>query len=74
MAYARVRGSTFSKWNPADFSASALNVEIMSGDIITKSKNQIIVKVKNPAKFKLQVKGFDPNRDLRIRASEAPEA
>jgi hypothetical protein len=71
MAYARVRGNTFSKWNPADFTAGALSVDVTSGDIVTRSKNQIVVNVKNSKRFKLQVTGFDENRDLRVRATEA---
>lgn len=71
MAYARLRGSTFSKWNSSDFAAGALDVVIVGGDIISLSKNRIIVGVKNPKKFKLQVRGFDENRDLRIRTTEA---
>lgn len=73
MAYARVRGSTFSKWNPADFLTTALDVDVTSGDIVSKSKNQIVVHVTNSGDFKLQVRGFDSNRDLRIRATELQE-
>jgi len=29
------------------------------------------VSIKNPKKFKLQVRGFDKNRDLRVRATKA---
>ena len=70
MAYARVRGNTFSKWNPADFSTSELDVDVTSGEIVSNSKNQIIVNVTNSEEFKLQVRGFDSNRDLRVRATE----
>lgn len=73
MAYARVRGSSFSKWNSSDFTASALDVDIVGGDIVSRSKNRIIVGIKNPKKFKLQVRGFDKNRDLRVRATKAFE-
>jgi hypothetical protein len=70
MAYARVRGNTFSKWSPADFSTSELDVDVASGEIVSNSKNQIVVHVTNSGKFKLQVRGFDSNRDLRVRATE----
>lgn len=71
MAYARVRGKTLSNWNSSDFTAGNLNVEIVGGHIISRSKNTIIVGVKNPKKFKLQVRGFDENRDLRVCTTEA---
>jgi len=70
MAYARVRGNTFSKWSPADFSTATLEVDVAGGDIISTEKNQLVVHVANTAKFKLRVRGFDSNRDLRIRATE----
>ena len=73
MAYARVRGSSFTKWNSSDFTAGALDVDIVGGDIVSRSKNRIIVGIKNPKKFKLQVRGFDKNRDLRVRATKAFE-
>ena len=73
MAYARVRGNTFSKWSPADFSISELDVDVASGEIVSNSKNQIVVHVTNSGKFKLQVRGFDSNRDLRVRATEMQE-
>ena len=70
MAYARVRGDTVLKWNSSDFSAGNLNVDIVGVHSISRSKNTIIVGVKNPKKFKLQVCGFDENRDLRICTTE----
>lgn len=70
MAYARVRGSTFSKWNAADFSATTLDISVAGGDVVSKSDNQIIVHIDDPSDFKLQVQGFDSNRDLRVRATE----
>ena len=73
MAYARVRGNTFSKWNPADFSTSTLDVAVTDGDIVSTSRNQIVVRITNSTAFKLQVRGFDSNRDLRIRATEMQE-
>ena len=71
MAYARARGSSFSKWNPADFLASDLEVIVTQGKLISTVKNQIVVSVKNSKKFRLQVKGFDERRDLRVRATKA---
>lgn len=73
MAYARLRGNTFSKWHSADFTAGALDMDVVSGEILSKSKNRVIMSVKNPKKFVLRVTGFDENRDLRVRASEANE-
>jgi hypothetical protein len=70
MAYARVRGSTFSKWNAADFSATTLDISVAGGDVVSKSDNQIVVHIDDPSEFKLQVQGFDSNRDLRVRATE----
>ena len=68
-----LRLSRFSKWNSSDFTAGALDVDIVGGDIVSRSKNRIIVGIKNPKKFKLQVRGFDKNRDLRVRATKAFE-
>jgi hypothetical protein len=74
MAYARVRGNTFSKWNPADFTASTLRVDVVSGAIVERTQNRIVVTVKSPQKFKLKVTGFDENRDLRVRATDTKAA
>ena len=71
MAYARARGSSFSKWNPADFQASELEVTVTQGQIKSSAKNKFVVSVKNSEKFRLQVQGFDERRDLRVRATKA---
>lgn len=74
MAYARVRGNTFSKWHPADFSASDLSIDVENGDIVSTSENHIVVNITDSEDFKIHVRGFDSNRDLRIRATEKQEA
>jgi len=74
MAYARLRGNTFSKWNAADFTASDLSVEVKGGKIIRKARNEIVAEITNSEKFRLTVTGFDEKRDLRVRASEPEES
>jgi hypothetical protein len=71
MAYARNRGSAFTKWNKADFLASALDTEILYGSITSKAANKIVIQVTNPEKFRVTVRGFDERRDLKVRANEA---
>lgn len=71
MAYARNRGSAFTKWNKADFLVSALDVEVLHGNITSKAANRIVVQVLNQKKFRMTIRGFDEHRDLKVRANEA---
>ena len=71
MAYARNRGSAFTKWNKADFLVSALDVEVLHGNITSRAANRIVVQVLNQQKFKMTIRGFDEHRDLKVRANEA---
>jgi hypothetical protein len=70
MAYARNRGSAFTSWNKADFLASALDVEVTNGVIVSRAANRILVEISNSRSFKLTVRGFDEFRDLKVRTNE----
>ncbi len=70
MAYNIGRGNPFKKYSAYDFTVGSKDIEIAltkeSGKIIEKNGNTLVLNV-NEAPFKMQVTGFDVNRDLRVR-------
>ncbi len=70
-AYDVRRGSPVARWSPADFDLADLDVKVVGGRLVTPvGGNRLSATVTDPSKFKLQVKGFDTNRDLYVNATE----
>jgi len=69
MAYDnRMRGNPISKYSATDFSLTQSNITDQRGiEIVACEQNRIAMKIID-SEFKLVVGGFDPNRDLYIRA------
>lgn len=65
-AYDVRRGNPFKKYSPWDFDLSSMNRNISGGKELNVSKNKIRLKVDN-LNFKLEVRGFDPKRDVIVR-------
>lgn len=73
IAYDTLRGDPFSKWHKADFIVT--NLSINSNDIQNiEAENNNIKFTAGSNIFSIEVKGFDVNRDLKVRVkSEAIE-
>jgi hypothetical protein len=69
IAYDSRRGNPFKKYQKEDFDLSSKSIRIESegAEIKSKSGNRLVVEILN-GKFRIEVSGFDPNRDLRIEA------
>ncbi|RZU51213.1 hypothetical protein EV385_3022 [Krasilnikovia cinnamomea] len=67
-AYDVRRGDPFQKWSAEDFKLSALQIEASGGQVIDQYGNTLTVRVDDQGDFRLQVRGFDANRDLKVRA------
>ena len=67
-AYEVRNGNPFKKYTPLDFdlAKSPMVIKTRGADIIAVQRNVLQVEVKETG-FKLQVTGFDMNRDLRIK-------
>ncbi len=68
VAYDVRRGSALKKWRSWDFKLEDLEVDINGGRLIRRSGNEMRVRVDDPVTFKCHVCGFDPNRDLYVKA------
>jgi hypothetical protein len=67
-AYDVRRGNPFKKWRPEDFKLSDLAVSVSGGAITAIDGNDMAVEIDNQDDFLLVVRGFDSNRDLKVRA------
>lgn len=67
-AYEVRNGNPFKKYTPLDFDLEKppMNVAVRGADILITQKNALKLEIKDP-NFKLQVTGFDMNRDLRVK-------
>ena len=70
VAYDRRGGNPFAKWSVDDFDLKSMEVTIAGGAEAVRDGNRLVVDVTNPADLKIQVQGFDTNRDLRVNARE----
>ncbi len=74
MAYDRRSGNPFSRWSPADFVVSDLEIKKSGCDVYTDEtimKGNIITFKVTSQNFRVTVKGFDLNRDVIARAENA---
>jgi|MTBAKMStandDraft_1061839.scaffolds.fasta_scaffold00950_8 hypothetical protein len=69
-AYNIRKGNPFKAYNPLDFDISQSPIQVASSgvEIINKSNNILIVRIKDK-EFEIKVSGFDENRDLAIRSN-----
>lgn len=70
VAYDTTRGSPLKKYHPADFDLAEPPIEIVleSAEQVTVSANQLQVRLTGED-FRIEVTGFDQNRDLYVRVN-----
>lgn len=68
-AYDRRRGNAFKRWRPEDFELadSSFDIEIEGGSVRNRTGNELVVSVDDDDTFSLHVRGFDENRDVRVK-------
>jgi hypothetical protein len=73
-AYDVRRGSAFKKWRPFDFDleSEAISVITNGASQVMKRNNTIDIIVDETGECRCLVTGFDPNRDLEVRARRTP--
>lgn len=70
VAYMVRRGNPFSKYEITDFDLTGSDVSIsvpVGGRLVGKTPNQLEVEISSPS-FSVHVTGFDPKRDLAVKA------
>lgn len=67
-AYDVRRGNPFKKWRPEDFRLSGLPTDISGGVVTATEGNALAIQIDDQESFSLKVRGFDSNRDLKVRA------
>jgi hypothetical protein len=70
VAYDCTRGQPLKKWDPRDFDLSELDKRVEGLRLLRCSGNELVLEHQGPA-FRVDVSGFDPNRDLFLRISPA---
>lgn len=67
MAYDTFRGNPFNQYEEFDFDlgSNSININIQGGNIVNKELNKLEIQVTGN-NFRLEVTGFDPNRDLVV--------
>jgi hypothetical protein len=68
VAYDVRRGSALKKWRLWDFRLEDQEVEITAGRLIDRGGNEMRVRIDSSEEFNLRVRGFDPKRDLYVKA------
>lgn len=65
VAYEVRRGNAFNKYDPADFKLERMDVKVSGGEVSERLENQLVLEVTDED-FSLTVRGFDPNRDVKV--------
>lgn len=67
-AYEVRRGDPFRRHDPLDFQFghTPLEVEFTGAEILEQTPNALLLAIRSP-QFQLAMRGFDRNRDLRVR-------
>ena len=68
VAYDCTRGHPLKKWDPRDFDVADLPLQLDGARLVRSSGNEMTVEHEAPG-FRLDVTGFDPNRDVFLRLS-----
>jgi hypothetical protein len=68
VGYARRKGDPFKKWKPLDFSLDSTDFAFEHEGVedLIKKENELTFRVVDPDAFRMIVRGFDVNRDLRV--------
>jgi hypothetical protein len=68
IAYRVSSSARFNKYSPLDFSLSRkpIKIKLVGSKVLSCHENEMMVKVKKK-KFRVEVTGFDPNRDLIVQ-------
>ena len=69
VAYDTPGGNPIKSWSPADFRLDYMTVEIEGGGLVEKFDNKIQARSTGNEGLKVEVRGFDPQRDLFVEAS-----
>ena len=75
-AYQIRRGNALKKYHPADFDLSQhMKTDLTGATALEKKENRLRVRIDNND-FRIEVTGFDPNRDVRVevRRQEGDDA
>ena len=77
-AYEVRRGNPFSLYQPFDFDLDRppITLEVQGATFVRRLGNELVVRI-DDARFRLTVQGFDPRRDVRVKAiplDEVPTA
>lgn len=67
-AYDTLRGDPFEQWSEYDFKTADLPLEIRGATVESISNNQLILSVTESQIFTMNIRGFDPKRNLKVRA------
>ena len=75
MAFDTTRGDPFRKWQPFDFLAQDLKIQVVEGSAEVKQRinNKISILVTSGQASKIHVTGFNDHRDLKVRADVQTE-
>ncbi len=69
-AYHVRRGNPFKKYHPADFDfCEGMETHVEGAALLEKKQNELRVKIDH-AEFRMEVTGFDPNRDVRVEVRQ----
>lgn len=72
VAYDVARGSPLRRWRVEDFDLAALPTSVHAGRLVRAAGNELVVQPEGP-RFRLEVTGFDPRRDLFLRVAQREE-
>ena len=72
VAYEVRRGNPFKLWQPLDFELERppIAIDLSGATLVRKRGNELVVTIGEPA-FRITVQGFDPHRDVRVKAMPA---
>ena len=68
VAYDIPRGDPLKKWEGFDFRLDDLRLELVGGSVEKVSGNELTALIDEPGDFRLEVRGFDRERDLFVKA------
>lgn len=73
VAYDRTRGSPLTKYDPSDFKLQGMRRQLPGAREVTCHENRMLVDLPQDD-FRIQVTGFDENRDLVVKLRELEQA
>lgn len=75
VAYDTTRGNPLKRYHPADFDLSQppIRVEVTAGQVAERIRNHVLVRPDDDD-FRMEIRGFDENRDLYVKAEPLEQA